>query len=84
MFQMRHEDAPGHNGESIVEDNADDITAFLSLTTVRVFPSQQMIWLTSILGKSTLANPNCCFHLHTPRNGFQADLLHNFSGTHVR
>lgn len=78
---MRHKDALGHHSESLVEVKVDDITAFPSSTTVLVFPSQQTMWLTSTLGKSMLANPNYCFHLHMPRNGFQADLLHHFSGT---
>lgn len=80
---MRHKDAPGHHGENLVEIKVDDI-AFLSSVTVLVFPSQQTIWLTSTLGKPMLANPNYCFHLHMPRNSFQADLVHNFSGTKVQ
>lgn len=64
---MRHRDALGHHGESLVEVKVDDITAFLSSTTVLVSPSQQTVWLKSTLGKSMLANPNYCFHLHMPK-----------------
>lgn len=42
MFQMRHKDALGYHGESLVEVKEDDITAFLSSTTVQVFTSQQI------------------------------------------
>lgn len=42
-------------------------------------PQFQTIWWTNTLG-----NPNYCFHLCMPRNGFSTDWLHNSSGTKLQ